>query len=225
MNPNYKMNYKKYLIGFATLFFATSFAQNTRFTLDVKVNKIYSEIKNNCGKDIELLNSKYQEIAKESSDKNLSQKDYEEYLKQFEVLKNSYTDCISKNQLFKIEKLRALLAKVAEENKKQYTPPKNTLLPIPETFSEDVLRKKLYDLLAGDPLFENLENTLRLELTFILDEDGQTKDAIVTGTDNEEIKLYTVLKFYSISDIYKPLESNGRIVKRRYRLPLTFLGL
>lgn len=219
------MNYKKYLIGFATVLFATSFAQNTRFILQNKIDKIYSDVKNKCGKDYDLLDAKYKAIATKSQDKKLSKTQEEEYSKQFDALKSSYIKCQDENQPIKIEKLKDLLAKVEQENKKEYTPPKNTLLSVPKPFSQDVIRSKMVNYLAGHPLFESLENTLRLRLTFVLDTDGQTKEASITGTENEEIKLFTLLSFYSASDVFQPKESNGKIVKERYTMPLVFMGI
>lgn len=219
------MKFKKYLIAFAVFSSAILFAQNTRFTLQEKVDKIYSDVKNECGKDYDLLDAKYKVIAAKSQDKKLSKTDQEEYLKQFEALRKSYIECQDEDRPLRIEKLKVLLAKVEQENKKEYTPPKNTLLSVPEAFSQDVIRKKLSEMLAGHPLFESLETTLRLRLTFVLDTDGQTKEASITGTNNEEIKLFTLLCFYSVSDVFKPIESNGKAVKERYTMPLVFMGL
>ncbi|MBD8083958.1 hypothetical protein [Chryseobacterium caseinilyticum] len=219
------MNYKKYLIAFVVFSSATVFAQNTRFTLREKVGKIYSDVKNECGRDYGLLDAKYKEIAAKSQDGKLSKTEEEEYSKQFDALKSSYLECQDENKPIRIEKLKVLLAQVELENKKEYTPPKNTMLPVPEVFSQDMLRRKLSERLAGHPLFESLETTLRLRLTFTLDTDGQTKEAKITGTNDEEIKMFILLSFYSVSDVFKPKESDGKAVKETYTMPLVLMGL
>jgi hypothetical protein len=219
------MKFKKYLIAFATIISVISFAQNTRFTLQEKVGKIYSDVKNECGREYKLLDAKYKSIAAKSQEGKLSKTEEEEYSKQFDALKNSYIECQDANKPIRIEKLKVLLAQVEQENKKEYTPPKNTMLLVPEVFSQDVIRKKLSERLAGHPLFESLETTLRLRLTFILDTDGQTKEAKITGTNDEEIKMFILLSFYSVSDVFKPKESDGKAVKETYTMPLVLLGL
>ncbi|WP_262149104.1 hypothetical protein [Chryseobacterium foetidum] len=219
------MNFKKYFIGFAFFSFAISFAQNTRFTLQEKLNKIYSDLETECGRDIRLLVAKYEVIVSKSPDKKISEKDREEYSKEFDALQKSYLECLDEGRPIRIEKLKLLLAKVEKENIKAYTPPKNTMLSVPEAFSQDVIRGKLSDRLVGHSLFENLESTLKLKLTFVLDTDGQTKKAKITGTDDEEIKLLVLLTFYSVADVFKPRESNGKAVKEMYTMPLVMIGL
>jgi len=204
-------------------FAAVAFAQNTRVTLRETLNKLYSDIENECSADLNKLDNKYKAIVQKSPGKKLSKTDEKEYLKQFEVLKSSYNKCKNKNQTQKIESLKTLLAKVEAENKTVYTSKKNTLLPVAEPFSLEIIRSKLSHLLSGNELFENLNESLRLRLNFILDTDGVTKEVQLTGTDNEEIKLFTALIFYSIPKVFQPAISNGKIVKERYSLPLTFV--
>ncbi|KQT16412.1 hypothetical protein ASG31_12915 [Chryseobacterium sp. Leaf404] len=219
------MNFKKYFIAFAVFSSAILFAQNTRFTLHEKLDKIYSDLETECGKDYGLLDAKYKVIVSKSPDKKLSETDREEYLKEFDALKKSYLECLDDNRPIRIEKLKLLLAKVEKENIKEYIPPKNTMLPVPEAFSQDIIRGKLSDRLAGHSLFENLESTLKLKLTFVLDTDGQTKEAKITGTDDQEIKLFVLLSFYSVADVFKPKESNGKAVKEMYAIPLVMIGV
>lgn len=216
------MKFKKYLITFVTIISVTTFAQNTRFTLQKTVNKVYTDIRDECGKDLDLLNTKYEAIEKNSSDRKLSQTDRNEYSKQFDALKISYNKCVTKNQPIKIEKLKALLAKVEEENKKEHTPPKNT---ISKPFSQDIIRRKMVDMLAGHDLFEGLDANLQLRLNFVLDRDGLMKEVKITGTDNEEIKLFTTLNFYSITEVFQPKLSDGKPVRSLYTMPLTFMAI
>ena len=219
------MKFKKHLIAFAITISVTSFAQNTRFALKKTINKVYTDIRDECGKDLDLLNAKYVAIEKKSSDRKISQTDKDEYFKQFDILKNSYNKCVTKNQPIKMEKLKALLAKVEEENKKDYTPPNNTILSIHQPFSQDIIRRKMYDMLAGHELFESLDANLKVRLNFVLDRDGLMKEVKITGTDNEEIKLVTTLYFYSITDVFQPELSNGKPVRSPYTVPLIFMAI
>ncbi|MBL7878274.1 hypothetical protein [Chryseobacterium gambrini] len=218
------MKFKKYLIAFATIISVTSFAQNTRSTLQKTVNKIYTDIRDECGKDLDLLNVKYEAIEKKSPERKLSQADINEYSKQFDALKISYNQCVTKNQSIKIEKLKALLAKVEEENKKEYIPSKNILQSTLQPFSQDIIRKKMVNMLAGHDLFEGLDVNLQLRLSFVLDIDGLMKEVKITGTDNEEIILFTTLSFYSITEVFQPKLSDGKPVRSPYTMPLTFMA-
>lgn len=215
---------KKISTFLACILITSAFAQNTRFTLQKTVNKIYTDIRDECGKDLDLLNVKYKAIEKKSPDGKLSQTDINEYSKQFDALKISYNQCVTKNQSIKIEKLKALLAKVEEENKKEYIPPKNTLLSTPKPFSQDIIRRKMVDMLAGHDLFEGLDANLQLKLSFVLDRDGLMKEVKITGIDNEEIKLFTALNFYSITEVFQPKLSDGKPVRLPYIMPLTFMA-
>ena len=196
-----------------------AFAQNTRTTLRKTVNNIYADAEKKCGKDLELLDKKYKAIADKSANGNLSKADGEEYTKQFNALKSSYADCQNKNQPQKIEKLKSLLTQVESENK-TVSEIKNNNAP---SFSSDILRKELIDLFSNSELFVNQDVPVKLRFSFVVDKDGIMKEVKVDGTDNEELKLFSVLSFYSIPKVFLPEMENGVPVKKKYSLPLTIV--
>lgn len=198
------------------------FAQNTRATLSKTINSLYSDIENKCGKDFKLLDEKYKAILEKSPDRNLSKADEAEYSKQFNALKHSYADCQNKSQPQKIEKLKSLLEQVESENKAVSEIKNNTSSSATQQFSPDIIRKELVNIFSGNDLFQNLDAPLKLTFTFVLDKDGIIKDIKVMGTDNEEIKLFSVLKFYSIQKVFLPEMENGVAVRKRFNQSLTF---
>jgi len=212
---------KKIFLFLACTFATVAFAQNTRATLRKTIGTLYSDIQKKCSKDFVLLEEKYKGIAEKSPDRNLSKADEAEYNKQFKALQNPYTDCLNKNKPQKIEKLKSLLEQVESENK-AVSEIKNNISSSAISFSPDIIRKELINAFSGNELFQNLDTSLKLTFTFVLDKDGVIKDVKVTGTDNEEIKLFTVLKFYSIQKTFLPEMENGVPVGKKYNVSLTF---
>lgn len=205
----------------ACIFVTTAFAQNTRITLRKTINNLYSDVETKCGKDFELLDKKYKTIADKSPNGNLSEADGEEYTKQFNALKSSYADCQNKNQPQKIEKLKTLLTQVETENKAVSEIKNNNSVSSAQPFSSDILRKELIDIFSSNELFVNQNMPIKLKFSFVLDKDGIMKEVQVAGTDNEELKLFSALSFYSIQKVFLPEMENGVPVKKKYSLPLT----
>lgn len=201
-----------------------AFAQNTRAALKKTISTLYSDIDKKCNKDFDLLEEKYKVIAEKSPNRNLSKADEAEYNKQFKALQSSYTDCINKSTPQKIEKLKSLLEQIENENKVASEVKNNVSSSAAQSFSQDLLRKELINVFSDSALFQNLDTPLKLTFNFDLDKDGIIKNIKVAGTDNEEVKLYSVLKFYSILKVFLPEIENGVAVKKRYSQSLTFAG-
>lgn len=213
---------KKIFSLLACTFVTVAFAQNTRPALRKTISTLYSDIQKKCSKDFDLLEEKYKIIAEKSPDRNLSKADQAEYNKQFKALQSSYTACMNENQPQKIGKLKSLLEQVESENGVISEVKNNASSSAAQPFSPEAVRKELINVLSGNDLFQNLEVPLKLTFTFDLDKDGIIKNIKVAGTDNEEIKLYSVLKFYSIQKVFLPEMENGVPVKKRYNVSLTF---
>ncbi|UKB83274.1 energy transducer TonB [Chryseobacterium sp. MEBOG06] len=212
---------RKFFSLVACTLVTAAFAQNTRATLRKTVNSLYSDIRKKCGKDIEILDEKYKAIAGKSPNGSLSKADEQEYTKQFNTLKSSYSDCQNKNQPQKVEKLKSLLEQVEKENKEASSIKNNSPSSAAQPFSPDIIRNEVIKAFSGSELLENQDAPLKLRFNFIVDKDGIMKEVKVTGTDNEEIKLFSALNFYSIQKVFLPEMKNGEPIRNMYSLPVT----